>query len=107
MAAARRKVHGARRVPCVADGASSWGSVQQRKEGGEAMVEPCNHVHAEPYVTTGGSGECGQWEKSARVYASKVQKGGEPSNTGARSGGRERAEGMIDTAHIWGVEVWR
>ena len=66
-----------------------------------------NCVHAEPYVTTGGSGECGQWEKSARVYASKVQKGGEPSNTGARSGGRERAEGMIDTAHIWGVEVWR
>ena len=66
-----------------------------------------NRVHAEPDVTTGGSGECGQWEKSARVYASKVQKGGEPSNTGARSGGRERAEGMIDTAHIWGVEVWR
>ena len=63
--------------------------------------------NAEPDVTTGGSGECGQWEKSARVYASKVQKGGEPSNTGARSGGRERAEGMIDTAHIWGVEVWR
>ena len=65
------------------------------------------YQNAEPYVTTGGSGECGQWEKSARVYASKVQKGGEPSNTGARSGGRERAEGMIDTAHIWGVEVWR
>ena len=70
------------------------------------MVPPLG-APAEPYVTTGGSGECGQWEKSARVYASKVQKGGEPSNTGARSGGRERAEGMIDTAHIWGVEVWR
>ena len=57
MAAARRKVHGARRVPCVADGASSWGSVQQRKEGGEAMVEPCNHVHRRPRIW-GSDGQC-------------------------------------------------
>ena len=37
------------------------------------------------------------------IPSTPVWEGGESGGPG----GRERAEGMIDTAHIWGVEVWR